>query len=115
MAFDKIKDHRNGRQKIKLTDALMALMSGIAVFSLKCPSLLKFDEMKNEKAIRHNLRTLYGIPGAPCDTQLHSILDPVKPADLEPAVVALHQAADKAGLFKKYEYFNGRALIYRSI
>ena len=90
--FEKIVDPRNGRQKITLADALM---SGLAVFSLKCPSLLKFDEMKGEKAIRHNLRTLYGITVAPCDTQMRSILDRVNPADLEPAVIALHQAADQ--------------------
>lgn len=107
-AFDKIEDPRNGRQKITLTDALM---SGVAVFSLKCPSLLKFDEMKDEKAIRHNLRTLYGIFNAPSDTHMRSVLDRVNPADLGPAVVALHQTADKIGLFKKYEYFNDQVLI----
>lgn len=106
--FEKIKDHRNGRQKISLPDALM---SGVAVFSLKCPSLLKFDEMKDEKVIRHNLRTLYGISKAPCDTQMRSILDFVNPEELESASIAIHQAADAIGIFKKYEYFKGRVLI----
>jgi hypothetical protein len=106
--FDKIEDHRNGNRTISLTDALM---SGLAVFALKCPSLLQFDELKREETIRHNLGTLYGITAAPCDTQLRSILDPIDPVNIEPAFIVLHQAAEKLGLFKQYEYFNGRVLI----
>jgi hypothetical protein len=108
LAFNNINDHRSCRQKITLTDALM---SGLAVFSLKCPSLLQFDEKQKETTIRHNLGTLYGISEVPCDTQMRSILDPVNPVDIEPAFIALHQAAAKVGLFKQYEYFDGRVLI----
>lgn len=107
-AFSGIKDPRRCRQKITLTDALM---SGLAVFSLKCPSLLQFDEKRREATIRHNLGTLYGISEVPCDTQMRSILDRVNPADMEPAFVALHRAAADAGLFKRYEYFDGRVLV----
>jgi hypothetical protein len=72
---------------------------------------LQFDELKREETIRHNLRTLYGIAAAPCDTQLRSILDPIDPVNIEPAFIALHQAAEKVGLFKQYEYLDGRVLI----
>lgn len=106
--FDKINDPRTGHPIITLTDALI---SGLAVFALKCPSLLQFDEIKEEKTIRHNLRTLYGIAAAPCDTQMRSILDLVDSIDLEPAFIALHQAAENVGLFKQYEYINGKVLI----
>jgi len=52
------------------------LMSGLAVFSLKYPSLLQFeDDRQSERTLRHNLRTLYGIPRAPCDTQMRTRLD----------------------------------------
>ena len=86
-------------------------MSGLAVFTLKCASLLQFDEMKQERTIRHNLRTLFGVDAVPCDTQMRSILDPVVPSDLEPAFIAVHQVAEKAGVFKQYEYLDGRVLI----
>jgi len=33
-------------------------MSGLAVFGLKFPSLLKFDEQRNEERIRANLKSL---------------------------------------------------------
>jgi hypothetical protein len=39
--FQKGADHRSGKLEIALVDALM---SGLAVFGLKYPSLLKFDE-----------------------------------------------------------------------
>ena len=107
-AFQAITDHRRCRQTITLTDALM---SGLAVFALKCPSLLNFDEKQRETTIRHNLGTLYGIAAVPCDTQLRSILDAVNPVALEPAFLALHHAASHAGLFQHYAYLDGRVLI----
>jgi hypothetical protein len=51
-------------------------MSGLAIFSLKYKSLLKFEEDKvSEDFVRTNLQTLYGIPKAPCDTYLRERLD----------------------------------------
>ena len=67
-AFESIPDHRQAvKCDITLADALM---SGLAVFALKFPSLLKFDEQRREDHIRHNLETLYGVKQAPCDRAL---------------------------------------------
>src|SRR3990172_7572629 len=68
-SFAAVPDPRTERSEIPLGDALMA---GLAVFGLKYPSLLKFDEASREGVIRHNLRTLYGVERAPCDTQLRT-------------------------------------------
>ena len=57
-AFKKIPDPRRYGQQFSLPDVLM---SGLAVFSLKYPSLLKFDEQRNEARIRANLKALYGV------------------------------------------------------
>ena len=43
-------------------------MSGVAVFGLKFPSLLEFDEGKKELELKHNLRKLYHLKQAPSDT-----------------------------------------------
>jgi hypothetical protein len=43
-------------------------MSGVAVFGLKFPSLLEFDEGKKELVLKHNLRKLYHLKQAPSDT-----------------------------------------------
>ncbi len=42
-------------------------MSGVAVFGLKFPSLLEFDEGKKELVLKHNLRKLYHLKQAPSD------------------------------------------------
>jgi len=54
-AFEKIPDPRRYGQKFSLPDVLM---SGLAVFGLKYPSLLKFDEQRHEARIRANLKSL---------------------------------------------------------
>ncbi len=61
--FDKIKDHRSGNVKHSLGDTFL---SGFAMFSLKDPSLLSFDERRYKGP--HNLMTIYGMGIIPCDT-----------------------------------------------
>lgn len=61
------------------------LMSGLAVFGLKYPSLLQFDQDQNDEIIRANLQTLYGIDKAPCDTYFRERLDEVDPKYLRTA------------------------------
>ena len=77
--FDKIEDHRPGNVEHCLGDALM---SGFAMFSLKDPSLLAFEERRIEAP--HNLMTIYGMGSIPCDTSMREILDGVDPNDLRP-------------------------------
>src|ERR1700689_3667548 len=66
------RDNRGLKSKIPLADCLM---SGLALFGLKFPSLLQFDQGLNEDVVRHNLKTLYGVPKAPCDTYMRERLD----------------------------------------
>ena len=75
--FDTIPDSRVGDCTISLPDALM---SGFALFALKEPSLLAFQERIKDS----NLRTIYGIQHVPSDTQMRVILDPVDPVCLRP-------------------------------
>ena len=59
------------------------LMSGLAVFGLKYPSLLQFDrDARTDELVRANLKRLYGIERAPCDTALRERLDEVDPRQL---------------------------------
>lgn len=52
------------------------VMSGLAIFGFKCPSLLQFEKKKaSEPMIRRNLRTLYQVKKAPSDTCLRERLD----------------------------------------
>ena len=65
--FADLADHRSGRPDIALTDALM---SAFALFALKSPSLLAFDQERTEG----NLHRVYGIERVPCDTAMREIL-----------------------------------------
>ena len=56
--FLSISDHREGDAVISMADALM---SGFAVFSLKEPSLLAFDQRRKTDG---NLESMYPIQGA---------------------------------------------------
>src|ERR1035437_34152 len=72
IGFEKIPDHRRRKCPISLADALM---SAFAMFSLKDPSLLAFEDRRNDD----NMRNLFGIAHVPSDTHLREILDPVEP------------------------------------
>ena len=65
--FSKIPDPREVGKKttISFRDHLM---SGLAVFGLKCPSLLDYDRKRNENATAQNLRDLYHVENPPSDT-----------------------------------------------
>ena len=106
--FQKVADHRSGKVEIALVDALM---SGLAVFGLKYPSLLKFDEERQEESVRHNLSSLYGVERAPCDTQLREILDPVDPRQLRPAYKALFAQLQRGKGLAPYAYLGGYYLL----
>ena len=77
--FDELEDPVASRG-LNLTECLM---SGLAVFGLKYPSLLQFDrDARTDELVRANLRSLYGIERAPCDTALRERLDEVDPRQL---------------------------------
>ena len=76
--FEQIPD-RQSASSISLADHLM---SGLAIFGLKYPSLLQFDQERNVELTRSNLNSLYGIQQAPSDTYLRERLDEVDPRHL---------------------------------
>lgn len=107
--FQSIADHRQiAKNGIALADALM---SGLAVFALKFPSLLKFDEQRQEEHIRYNLQKLYGVRQAPCDTQLREILDPVEPTAIHPAYHAVFHAVEDAHALAPFCFLGGAYLL----
>ena len=73
--FAKISDQRRANATYKLTDFLR---STFAMFSLKTPSLLSFDE--RTKVESRNLKSIYQIEAIPSDTQMRAALGPVEPA-----------------------------------
>ena len=105
--FTSVPDGRTGSSSISMPDALM---SGLAVFGLKCPSLLSFDQQRRDPIVDSNLHTLYGVEQVPCDTQMRTILDPVDPVDLRPAFKAVFAQAQRGKVLEEYVFFNGHYL-----
>jgi len=79
-SFQDVVDPRNGDPTIELPDALM---SGFAMFALKDPSMLAFDQRRHQD--EKNLQMVFGMEKVPCDTSMREILDPVDFEQLRPA------------------------------
>ncbi len=104
-SFKKIKDHRKKKVEYSLPDILM---SGLAIFGLKYPSLLAFDNDRDKPRLKHNLQHLYGVKDkAPCDSHLREVLDEVDPEDLRSATVDVIQNVQRQGELKRFEYLGG--------
>ena len=102
--FADIADHRPGKPDISLTDALM---SAFALFSLKSPSLLAFDQERTEG----NLQRVYGIERVPCDTAMREILDPVKPKYLRPLFKDIFRALQRGKALEEMVFVEGYYLV----
>jgi hypothetical protein len=102
--FEKVPEPPRSPKGVKARISLSdCLMSGLAVFGLKFPSLLQFDESQEEEVIRHNLKTLYGIKDAPCDTSMRERLDGVDPRDLRPAFTSLFSLLQRGKVLEDYK------------
>jgi Transposase DDE domain len=102
--FSAIPDHRSGTPKIPLPDALM---SAFAMFALKSPSLLAFDDERKEG----NLQQVYGIGQVPCDTRMRDILDPVDPESLRPLFKSVFGALQRGKALEEMVFIDGHYLL----
>jgi len=85
-----------------------ALMSGFAMFSLKDPSLLAYDERRKTDS---NLRSIYGIENAPCDTQMRTILDDVESVEIRPVFKRVHRQLEQSSELRKFNFLGGSYLV----
>ena len=107
--FDKIIEPKT-KVKSPLISLSDVLMSGLAVFALKYPSLLQFDQNKNKPKIKSNLSSLFGIKRSPCDTQMRERADEISPSELRPSFIDLHEKLQLTGALKEYHYLDGQLL-----
>lgn len=106
--FQKITDPRKlpTTVPISFTDVLM---SGLAVFGLKFPSLLKYDQ--HREVIDTNLKTLYHIHRPPSDTYLRERLDELDPKFLRPAFKKIFANLQRGKCLEEFEFLNGHYLL----
>ena len=103
--FLSISDHREGDIDISMADALM---SGFAVFSLKDPSLLAFDQRRETGG---NLESIYHVKSIPCDSQMRTILDEVDPVEIRPAYKSIFQELQRGKALEPMVFFQGCYLL----
>jgi hypothetical protein len=108
--FSQISDHRRAASiRYSLPDTLCA---ALAMFQFKFPSLLRFDEACHQDDVRMgNLRRLYSLNEVASDTQMRSILDPVKPAELRKAFRAIHSSAQRGKVLEDFAIFDNQLLL----
>ncbi len=104
--FAKVEDHRANNIKIPLADALM---SGFAMFSLKDPSLLAFDERRREDP--SSLHTVYGVGEIPCDSHMRDILDPVSPKALRRSFKNVFMQLQRGKAMENMTWLDGHYLL----
>ena len=101
--FTRLPEHRRGPD-FSLADTLMA---GLALFSLKDPSLLAFCR----RARDHNLRSVFGLEAIPSDTQMRTILDGVDSERLRPAFKDVFRQLQRGKILEEYVFLEGCYLV----
>lgn len=104
--FSRIKDHRRSNRTYSLADVLK---SAFAMFSLKSPSLLSFQEQTHVE--RENLKQVYRLTKIPADSQMRATLDKVEPRHVRRLFAFFFGLLRCAGVLKEYEYWNGHLLV----
>lgn len=110
--FEKIPtkrtDPRGPKREISTADSLM---SGLAMFGLKSPALLKFDQGLKNPTISHNLKSLYGIKRAPGDTYMREELDEVDPISIRECFKSIFEVFRKGRQLDEYRFIDGYLLL----
>jgi hypothetical protein len=88
------------------------LMSCLAAFTFKFPSLLQFDRAKSEdEHIKASLRNLFKINNVPCDTQMRTRLDQIHPDVTRPAFTQLFSLLQRGKVLENFRFMDKYYLI----
>jgi len=87
-------------------------MSGLAIFSLKYPSLLQFEQAhRNSTLVKHNLQTLYGVNQIPSDKYLRERLDEIEFRTLQKSMDRLIAQLQRGKVLEQYRYLEDYCLV----
>jgi hypothetical protein len=104
--MQQVPDHRAANASIPLEDVLM---SGFAMFSLKDPSLLVFDQRRHEQP--ESLHGVFGVGVIPSDTQMRTILDEVLPTSLRRPFRSVFHQLQRGKVLNKMKCFGDYLLL----
>jgi len=104
--FQKIPDLRTGNAPISLADTLM---SGLAMFALKDPSLLAFDQRRQQD--EKNLQMIFHMENVPADTTMRETLDLFDYEQLRSAFRNIFASLQRDGVLQKLCFLDGYYLL----
>jgi len=105
-ALIKFPDTRTRKCQISQADALM---SGYAMFALKDPSLLAFDQRRKDD--EDNLKRVFGLKHVPSDSQMREILDPIDPELFRPLFRKIFSQLQRGKALEPLAYYQGCYLL----
>jgi hypothetical protein len=104
--FEQVPDGQPPDASISLADALM---SGFALFALKDPSLLAFDQRRRDDT--ENLQMIFHLENVPCDTQMRTILDSVDPEELRPVFRDVFRQLQRGKVLERLTFLGDHYLL----
>ncbi|OYP35843.1 transposase [Rhodopirellula sp. MGV] len=103
--FETVQDPR---KQSHLTFTLPdVLASGLAMFSLKDPSLLAYGERQDDPS----LKNVFGIKSIPSDTQFRDILDPIEVDALNEAFADVFAKLQRGGVLEQFRFIGDGYLV----
>ena len=84
-----------------------AALSALAMFSLKDPSLLAFQDRRYDQ----NMKNLYRIRNVPSDTQMRAILDPLEPDLFRPLFQDVFRELQRGKALDPFVFYQGSYLL----
>ena len=106
--FAKIPDPKRTESKYSISNCMMNVC---AIFGLKYPSLLRYNDEVSEPIIEHNIKSLYQVTAIPSDTHLRARLDDIDPKPLQNALDALITPLQRGKILTNYLFLGEYYLV----
>ncbi len=103
VSFDKEELPKYEKSDISWQDCIM---SGLAVFGLKFPSLLQFEQQKEEKVIKRNLKNLYRVKKVPSDTCMRERLDVLSPKNFRRPFKMIFALLQRGKILERFKFLD---------
>jgi len=104
--FTKVQDSRASNSVHSLVDILT---SAFALFALKYPSLLSFDQQTRFE--RHNLKQLFELEENCSDTQMRRVIDQISPPQLNHCFTACYEKLEQFKVLKSFAFLKKHQLV----
>ena len=89
-----------------------ALMSSLAIFAMKYPSLLSFERDKAENpCVENNLKSLYHVKKTISDTYLRQLLDDSDLSIVQGVFPTLFSVLQRSKVLEQWRYLNNKYLV----